>query len=256
MSFISSVEQYTNGPVDKDFTADELKLIDLEALQRTYMKITFKELNEDTYTFMRDVAKLQYTLPVKYLRPIADTFSYVSQKSHIVGNDKNVKNAGITIEPLNPDINNIVSYTPLNQSVPLGTVVTLDVETEFESETASRKFIWSDCLKTVADITEKIQAEKPNSIFIRPWAGKCHYCAIDIGSHVSGKYEVQYVDTSIVKSFQLYGMARCDDLKEFVIWVYHCYNLLPEDILKMISENDQSENTTKKMIKDILEKTK
>lgn len=255
-SIINSVNIYIGGPEEAGFNENERKLIDIEALQRTYLKISFNELNEDTYTFMRDVAKLQYSLPVKYLKPIPETFSYISQKSHIVGSDKNVKNAGVTIEPLNADINNMISYTPINQSIPLGTVVTLDVETDFESEDASRKFIWSDNLKTTTDIIQKIQQAKPDSVFIRPWAGKCHYCAIDIGSHISGKYEVQNVDTSIMKSFQLYGIARSDEHKEFIIWTYHCYNVTPKDILILISEHNDCTKTTNNIIKDIIGRIK
>lgn len=254
------VEKWTAGPSAKDFTPEELKLIDLEALQRHYLKITWcstkDELTEDHYSAMRDITFLQNSLPMKYLKPVPDSFSYVAQKSHIVGQDKNVKNAGITCEPLNPDLNHIVSYTPINQALPLGTVVTLDVETEFESPTAERYFVWSDCLKTTADISEKIQGEKPLSKFIRPWAGKCHYCAIDIGSQITGKYEVSEVDTSIIKSFNLFGFARSDERREFVIWTYNAYNILPEEVLQLVVDHKDCSEAAAKIIGQVLEKAK
>ena len=108
--YISSVKIEKSGPIAKDFTPEELKLIDIDGLQRTYMKITFNKLSDDEYFFIRDIAFNQYKIPMKYLKPVPNTFSYISQKSQISGKEKDIKNAGVVIEPLNADFFNMISY--------------------------------------------------------------------------------------------------------------------------------------------------
>ena len=259
-SSIDKVETYTNGPKASDFTKEELKLIDIDGLQRNYLKITFKSLTDDVYFALRDIARSQYALPVKYLHPVPNSFSYVSQKSQIYGKEKDIKNAGITIEPLNNDIANVISYTPINQSLPLNTVITIDVATDFDTtpdgKEPERKFIWSNNLQTSSDIESKIKKENPNSIYTKPWIGCCHYSSIDVGSRITGKFEVNMVDTEIVKSFSLFGFNRCDERKELIIWVYKCFNLMPVDVLKLIKKQDTTIDSSKKIIEEMISKVK
>lgn len=258
MSTVQDVSHYTIGPKASDFTEAEQKLIDLDGLQRNYLKITFKNLTDEVYFTMRDIAMLQYALPVKYLKNVPTSYSYVAQKSQMHGKDRDIKNASVTIEPLNPDIVNVISYTPINQSLPIGTVVTIDVEIPFEvnakGEEPERQFIWSRNLKTVNDIESKIKELNPNSITTKSWIDCCHYCAIDVGSKLTAKYEVEYVDTEIIKSFALFGFSRCDEKKEFTIWVYKCYNLMPIDILKLIIQNEKLLDSSKNVINEIITK--
>lgn len=269
-SVINKVETYTTGPKESDFNEDELKLIDIDGLQRNYLKISIKSYTDELYFALRDIAKCQYLLPIKYLRPIPGSYSYVAQKSQIFGKEKDIKNAGVTIEPLNPDIFNVISYTPINQSLPLGTVVTIDVGVPYDTlpngEEPERKFIWSNNLKTVDDVEAKIKAENKNSIRVKPWIECCHYCSIDIGSRLTAKYEVDYVDTNIAKSFSLFGFSRCDTANEFTIWTYKCFNIVPKDILMLIKKvyykykdgtgKVQIEDGTIKIIDEILSKLK
>lgn len=259
-SVIDKVETYSNGPKESDFTKEELKLIDIDGLQRNYLKITFKELTDDVYFALRDMTRCQYALPVKYLHPVPNSFSYVSQKSQIFGKERDIKNAGITIEPLNNDIANVISYTPINQSLPLGTIVTIDVSTDFDisedGKEPERKFIWSNNLQTSSDIEDKIKKENPKSITSKPWIQCCHYSSIDIGSRITGKFEVSNVNTEIAKSFSLYGFGRCDVKKEFTIWVYKCFNLMPIDILKMMKSASTTDESSKKIIDEIIAKIK
>lgn len=236
-NYITSVKVEKSGPVAKDFKPEELKLIDIDGLQRTYLKITFKELNDDTYFFMRDVAFNQYKLPMKYLKPVPNSYSYISQKSQISGKEKDIKNAGIVIEPLNADYFNLISYTPINQAIPLGTIVTIDVETPFntvDGHEPERMFIWSNNLQTDSDIKDKIKAEKKNSERLEPWIRCCHFGAIDIGSRLTAKYEVATVDTDILHSFSLFGFSRSDERKEFTIWTFNYFNTSPFDVLRMM----------------------
>ena len=257
-NIINKVEKYSFGPKESDFTKDELKLIDIDGLQRNYLKITFKQLTDDVYFTLRDIAKCQYTLPIKYLHPMPGSFSYISQKSQIYGKEKDIKNASVTIEPLNPDIFNLISYTPINQSLPIGTIVTVDVSIPFDvlpnGEEPERKFLWSRNLKTSSDIESKIKTENPKSITTKPWIDKCHYCSIDIGSRVTAKFEVSLVDTDIVKSFSLFGFSRCDTTKEFTIWVYKCFNIMPTDVLTLIKNMKCVDKNSKMVIDEILTK--
>ena len=259
-SVIDKVETYSRGPKDSDFSKEELKLIDTDGLQRNYLKITFKQLTDEVYFALRDITKCQYMLPMKYLHPVPGSYSYVSQKSQIFGKEKDIKNAGVTIEPLNPDIFNLVSYTPINQSIPVGTIVTLDVNIPFDvlpdGKEPERKFLWSNNLKTNEDVESKIKSANPKSIRTKPWIEKCHYCAIDVGSRLTAKFEVALVNTEIVRSFSLFGFSRFDEKKEFVIWTYKCFNVVPQDVLNLIKGMDNVDGSTVKIIDEILGKVK
>lgn len=257
-SSVNSVKITTNGPVAKDFNDKELKRIDIDGLQRTYLTIKWNKLSDEVYFAMRDIAASQYRLPMKYLKPVPNTYSYVSQKSQISGKEKDLKNANTTIEPLNADFFNMISYTPINQGLPNGTIVTIDVKTEFDSidgQEPERKFIWSNNLKTDHDIEQKIKHEKPKSISTKPWIGCCHYGAIDIGSRLTAKFEVQNIDTEITHSFSLYGFSRSDERKEFTIWTYKCFNMTPIEVLQLIAKHPKVEKETVDIINEIIKKS-
>lgn len=257
--YISSVKLNKSGPKASDFTPDELKLIDIDGLQRSHLTIAFNDLNDDTYFFMRDVAFNQYKLPMRYLKPIANSYSYVSQKAQISGKEKDIRNASIVIEPLNADFFNLISYTPINQSLPIGTVVIIDVETEFDTidgREPERKFIWSNNLSTDNDITAKIMKENPASTRKEPWIKCCHYGAIDIGSRLTAKYEVATVDTEVMHSFSLFGFSRSDERKEFTIWTFNYFNTQPSDILQMMKKQPNLAPNTGKVIDEVLSKCK
>ena len=256
-SFVNSVKITTSGPNSKDFSKNELKRIDIDGLQRTYLTIKWNNLTDEVYFAMRDIAASQYKLPIKYLKPIPNTYSYVSQKSQISGNEKDLKNASTTIEPLNGDFFNMISYTPINQGLPIGTMITIDVETEFNNVNGhepERKFIWSNNLKTDHDIEQKIKSEKPNSKRLKPWIGCCHYGAIDIGSRLTAKFEVQYVDVEVVHSFSLFGFSRDDERKEFTVWTYNCFNTSPVEVLQLVKKHPKVEKETVSIIDEIVKK--
>lgn len=257
---ISKVETYTKGPELDKFTKDELKIFDADGFTRTYMKATASAVSDEYQDGIRDMLKLQYKLPVKYLKLSPGSYSYISQKSQIQGKEKDIKNASVTIEPLNCDYANLIQYTPINQSMPIGTVVTIDESIPFETlpngEEPERMFIWSSNLKTDDGIESKIKSANPNSIRTKPWIECCHYGAIDVGSRISAKYVVSNVDTSIIKSFPLFGFRRSDEHKEFIIWTFKCYNITPKDILLMMKDHKDIGPAGKKLIAELLEKYK
>ena len=257
---ISQVEVYTKGPEMDKFTKDELKIFDADGFTRIFMKVKPSEISNEYQDGLRDMLKLQYELPVRYLKLSPGSYSYISQKSQIQGKEKDIRNASVTIEPLNPDYANLIQYTPINQSLPLGTVVTLDESIPFETAPdgtePERMFIWSSNLKTDDDIESKIKSEKPDSTRTKPWMECCHYGSIDIGSHISCKFTVSNVDTEIIKSFPLFGFRRSDGHKEFILWVFKCYNLTPKDILTLMLNHERLGDAGKNLIKAILEKYK
>lgn len=257
---IDSVETYERGPEMDKFTKDELKLFDADGFTRNFMKIHAKSVSDEYMDGIRDIVKLQYKLPVRYLKLAPGSYSYIAQKSQIQGKEKDIKNASITIEPLNADYANLIQYTPINQSIPIGTVVTIDESIPFEANDdgtePERMFIWSSNLKTEPDVESKIKAANPNSIRTKPWMECCHYGCIDIGSHIVSKYVVSEVNTEIMRSFPLFGFRRSDEHKEFVIWVFKCYNMKPKDVLMLMKDHKELGDAGKKFIEEVLSKCK
>lgn len=91
----------------------------------------------------------------------------------MTGSEKDIRNASVTIEPLNPDFfNMIIPHLPINQSLPIGTVVNLDIEVPFsnpDGTSPERKFFWSSNLETDKNISVIIEKENPKSITLDPW---------------------------------------------------------------------------------------
>jgi len=244
---IKSIQEYTKSPHKDKLTSgarsasDMLKLIDVNNLTRLYIKITFSEINDNVYNALRALLKFQYSLPVKVLRPVYGACTYVAQKSQLNSGEKDIRNASVTIEPLNPNIFDVISRTPINQHIPIGTIVTIEAKIPFETlpdgTEPDRKFIWSNNLRTDKDIETKIRNNAGDSCLTTdPWIKCCHYCAIEIGSELNGKFEVIDCDISIHRAFSLFGFSRMDEVKEFTIWTYKIYNLTPLNILERISD--------------------
>lgn len=238
-----------------EFTDDEKKLIDLSGLSQHILTIKFSELTDDVYLFMRDVARLQNKLPMKQMKLVPDTYEYVSQKSQIFGKEQDIKNASITIEPLNNDYANTISYTPINQSIPIDTVITLNISTPYNDTPdtiASQKFFWSNNLRTVDNIKDIIKKENPESITLEPWMKCVHYGSIDIGSVINAKYTVDWVDTDMYSSYSLYNFRRDDVNKEFVIWMYDAWNVHHKELIELISAHDLCIDSSKKICAEII----
>lgn len=257
---IKSIDIKTIGPDVSKFTKDELALFDADGFNRTVMTIKFESMSDAIYDGMFSIHRSQYTLPIKYLKPVDGSYSYVSQKSYINTNEHDMKNASITIEPLNGDFMEMIQYTPINQSIPLGTPVIIDVSVPFDTlpdgSEPDRKFIWSSNLKTIANIEDKIKEANPKSIRTKPWQECVHYGAIDIGSKLECKYTVSMSDPKITRSFNIYGFKFDHDEKTLVIWTFKAFNVTPIDVLKLIREQEQTVQPSKVLIDAILSKAK
>ena len=257
---IAKIESFERSPDLKAFTNDELKLFDADGFKRNCLKLTLNKTDDLYYEIIADIISHQYSLPVRYLQAVKESCLYISQKAQMSGSDKDITNADITIEPLNSDFTNYIQYTPINQSIPIGTVVTLNVSIPYNIGSngvePKRKFIWSNNLVTDKNIKDIIKKENPNSIRLEPWMRCVHYGAIDIGSEMKYKFVVNEVNTKIIQSFSLFNFRRYDPKKEFEISVFKCFNLTPQDVLKMIVEQDDTKECTKKFISEILDKCK
>lgn len=257
---LSKCEVFTKGPSAKDFTKKELKMFDIEGFQRTYLKITAKEVTDEYMDGIRDIVQLQYNLPMRYMRLIPDTYQYISRKSLIKGTDKSYDRAAVTIEPLNNDYANTPIYTPINQSLPIGSTITVDIETPYDTledgTEPTRKFWWSNNITFEKDIKAKILKENPKSIHTEPILKCCHYGSIDVGSKLTAKYIVSVVNTAVYRSFSLFGFRRADHKKEFQMWVFKAYNMTPVDVLKMMLNEAILGDAGRALITEILSKVK
>jgi hypothetical protein len=246
--FVKSVDYWFFQPDPKDFTEEEQKRIDFEGLRRYFIKVSVKEINHEFYEAFKYLVKIQYKLPMKYLKPVRELCSYISQKSMLFENEHDIRNASITIEPSHANFfNMIIPHLPINQALPLETVFTINVKIPFLNDRNGlcpvSKFIWSNNLKTKQNINEIIEKEKPKSSYSKPFLENVHFGAIDIGSELKGKFVVSFIDLELMQSYSLFGFRRSDEQNEFVIWIYNYYNVSMPELLDMINEHAESDKT-------------
>ena len=249
----------TRGPDVSKFKPEELAIFDADGFTRTFLTIKFDEVNNAVYDGMFSITRLQYALPVRYLKPNENAFSYVAQKSFVKDN-LDMNSAIVLIEPLNAGFSETIPYTPINQHIPLDTPVTIDVSVPFETlpdgTEPDRRFVWSNCLKTDPNIEKIICDAYPKSIRTKPWQEFVHYGAMDIGSRLECKYVVALSDPKIFRSYNLYGFRFNHIAKELVIWTFKCFNLTPVEVLNMIHDHPDACEESKTLIEKILAKVK
>jgi hypothetical protein len=242
-AMITSVSYFIVELDPTKFSEEQKNVIDFENLKRHIIKVSVKTIDEKYYDAFKHLNKLQYNLPMRYLKPISEACTYVSQKSLLYENERDIRNAAITIEPLHPNFfNMVIPHTPIDQNISLGTVFTLYAKVPFLNDKngnpPKRKFISSNNLKTGS-------AEN----FLK----NVHYGAIDIGSEIKGKFIVSQVDLELMNSFSLFGFRRSDEDKEFMLWIYNYYGISMKELLEIIKNKTTSDNC-RNLIKDILDK--
>jgi hypothetical protein len=254
-----------------NFTDEQRSRIDFHGLGRKVLTFEFTAFDEIFYSLSKQIIAQQYTLPMKYLRPDSECCRYICQKSHSLNIGTNdLEDASVIIEPSHPDFFNVViPHTPINQSLPLGTIVTLSGEIPYyidEPEekltkkgikfpdgsempqitirNTGRKFISSNNLITISNIENLIIKEdiatKHKTINTKPWVDWCHYGAIEIGSRIMGKFIVSEIDVELHQSFSLFGFNISETNKTLTIWTYNGFNITPFDIfrkIKSVSDN-------------------
>ena len=192
---------------------------------------------------------------MKYLKLIPGSYEYVAQKSQILGKETNIKNASVTIEPLNNDYASTITYTPINQSMPIDTLVTLNISTPYNNTAdtvADRMWFWSSNLRTVDDINEIIRKNDPESITVEPWMRCIHYGSIDIGSVINAKFSVDWVDTDLYSSYSLYNFRRYDHMNQLQIWMYDAFNVNFKNLITMLHEHTETSDAAKVICDEVL----
>lgn len=257
---VDSISVLYRTPIMNMFTKEELDMFDADGFSRYYMKCKIKDVNDEYMTGLRDILRLQYKLPIKYLKPVPGVFHYVSQKSLIIGNEKDINHASVVVEPINCDFVNCIQYTPINQSIPVGTIVTINESIPYDTfpdgSEPERKFLWSSNLRTIDDIENVIKSNTKDKQCkrVEPWIKCCHYGAVDIGSQITGKFVVSNADVNIIKSLALFGFKRSDEDKEFVIWNWNAFNITPRTILTLLNEHKELGECGKKLVEEMLKK--
>jgi hypothetical protein len=239
------IELYDRNINPKDFSEDELKLIDTVSLSRHYGKISYKNSTEVEFNkFVQNIVKFSNTLPMLYMKTVKDSFQYVSQKSQMFGKNKDIELAALLLEPLNNDISDKIEKIPISQKLPLHSVVTLDISNPYESSSHERneevdyKFIWSN----------NLIIENPMENWI---IKKCHISSLDIGSRIRGTWKIEETDPSITSAYQLFGFNFNIDNRELVIWIYKVYNLTIKELLSKMK--DHGSNSANEILKSFKE---
>lgn len=238
---MTKIETEHIKPNIKVFSEEQLRYLDYERMDETLTRITFEKT---PYSFFAKFLKYQYKLPVKYLEPEIENCWYISQKTYINTKSKNITDAEITIEPLNQNVFKQISYTPINQGIELGTIVTLYEKIPYtnpDGTIPSRRLLTSASL----DCSFK---------------GLCNRCipytAIDVGSEISGKFTVK--TNPLRESMALYHFRRPkDNILEIITADY--LNITPKYVFKLTKEEilKREPNTEKEIIKildDIISK--
>lgn len=243
-NLIDSIKVEHHHLSEKDFTKKQLKRIYLPGLSTWEIKIKRNtKCDIDAWTAaVNQIVLFKNMMPVKYLSPIREMCEYVAQKSQLTKGEQDKRKASIVIEPCNADyFNMVIPHIPVNQYIPIDTVVNLEEETDYVGEKAKRYFLWSSNLTTDEDIRDKIKKIKPDSICLEPWQPCVHIGSLEIGSKIIGKFKVEESNYRTQNSYQLYLFTRDADDKEFTISMYYYYNISPKDLIQMLLKQCKNE---------------
>lgn len=248
------VEQSRMDLNPKDFTAKELSLIDVKGLSRSFLTVRFDKIDDSTIAALRDFIKNQYKLPMKYIE--MEDYKYISRKRD---NSDVVKKGDapdyLYIEPLNNNYPCYIRYIPINQALPLDTIIIIDIdELKMKDLKPNYYFFRSNSMKTDDNIEEVIKKAKPKSICTKPWLENVHIGSLDIDSKLFYKGRVTMMNPNKCCSFTLFGFKRNDDEKYFKIFTYDCYNVTPKEIFEMMLEQPGIGNECKEFCKEVISK--
>ena len=238
MSLKVDIKITHNGPKAKDFTKEELEVLDVENLQETYYEVTFNysdtksknkdiELEDIDNIGIAELLKLETKLPMKYLKPIQNSCIYVAQKARISSNqDKNIENASVMIEPMNPDwVNGKVRFLLINQSIPLDTIFMISKSIPYDG---NYEWVTSDDIQSIKPLKDLILSENPKAkSFVL--TVKTYLFGQDIGSKLEGKFKVAMTD-DVFDNLRLFRFKRPSNNKLIFI-IYDFTNITLKDIL-------------------------
>lgn len=227
--------------------------IDVEGLTRQVVRIIPSKIDDDYYLACRDITRNQFRLPLKYLKPINQSFRYMARKSSTLQGDS-IKDADLICEPLNPDIKHCISYTPINQELPIGTIFYIDESIPYDKD-AIRYRLWSKNLRSTYE-------KKLKGIYKKQFVLVDYNCSMDIGSELLCKFEVEWIDPERIKSMTMFtGPRRSEDPKDpfFEIAIYKCWNRTPLELFNLMKSTFDKEGyewseQSQKFIDEIIDK--
>ena len=218
-----------------DFSKEDLELLDIEGLSRSFVTIQFKEINDQVIFALRDFIRNQYKLPMKYIECV--NFQYQSVKRKPIKDKSGKMLDYLYIEPLNNNYPSYIRYIPINQALPLDTSILINIdETKMPNLEPNYYFLRSNSMITDKNIEDIIKKSKPSSKYLKPWLNNVHIGSLDIDSKLLFKGKVSLNNPEVCNSLTLFGFNRDDDNKLFRIFVYDCYNVTPKEIFEMMSK--------------------
>ena len=218
-----------NGPDAKDFSKEELEVIDIENLQETIYTIEFPtNLTDEQNIGIAELLKLETKLPMKYLKPIQNSCIYVAQKSRLPNDMKNdFEKASVVIEPMNPDwANGIIRFLPINQSIPIDTIFKISKTIPIDGKP---DWVMSSDIQPIKNLKETILSENKDAKSFVLTNQKITLFGQDIGSKLEGKFKVSMTD-EIFDNMQLFRFKRPESNK-LMFFVYDFLDITLKDIL-------------------------
>lgn len=194
----------------KDFTAEELKCIDLDGLG--YKTKTLKGIDHNK---LHTISFLNTKLPVKFIK--CDEFAYTNILKMTDGPDVQFTK----IEPQHNNFPALIAYTPLNQKAKINSEVELIMNGDPDK----------DILISSSDLVTDVKVLK-----------HCNYGAIEHGSNFRFTGHIQQSNPRDPKdptSFMMYTFKikiNKKDNYDVTLKVYNCWGLSPDDIIKMMNE--------------------
>lgn len=214
---------------------DYLKYYTPETNIRTITTFTHElkdEESKECYLINKAKAQIirnQYHLPMKYLKPFENNI-YICQKCQLYGKSQNIKDADITIEPLNIGFDKYISYIPIDQTLKEGTIFKCYVKNDYSSPT--RKFFDSSSL------LENVEIEKGKL----PFDPNIHIGCLDIGSEYNARFIVDNIDQTLFDSYAKFGFRTNEN--SISIITYDFMNVKVKDIITEVKDivSNQEEN--------------
>lgn len=217
---IHSVEYYIVKPDLTLFDPRIHERIDVDGLTRIYTKFKYSCTEEIFNLIRRDLMQYQYKIPIKYLSAVSPTRHYMSAKS-VTGR---IEDANLLIEPTNVDYQNVISSIPINQHIPIDSIITIDVETPKDE----RMFLRSSSLSSAEDLQAKISSATKAPLHVRPYPIGYHIMSLDCESKLSDKFKV--VMSNSLQFKQLFSVRFDDKNKTFEMIQLLPFALTPQEL--------------------------
>lgn len=144
--FITEATKHTSVD-DAKKAAD---MVDWECINRTMVTYQFNGDQKDVDTGFSVIIKSQFKYPVKRLVPDESRTVHIVMKQRSKDSDS-IKNANVLIQHLGTKFNNVISFIPINQNIPEGTIFNVDVTNPYDA--SSPKMLRSASIKPITKLS-------------------------------------------------------------------------------------------------------